>query len=87
MNDPGLKKTEHNKLKYQRRSLFPLPQWDTLLSNIGGSLGLFVGVSLISILEMFEMIIDIIFVGYKRCMRGDKRISQMSTTGEAVRFR
>ncbi|XP_063609073.1 degenerin-like protein asic-1 [Penaeus indicus] len=56
----------------------PAYSWDTLLSNIGGSLGLFVGVSLISILEVFEMIIDVIFAGFKRCTGGGKKVSHKS---------
>ncbi|XP_069975235.1 degenerin-like protein asic-2 [Penaeus vannamei] len=55
-----------------------LCQWDTLLSNIGGSLGLFIGVSLISILEMIEMIIDFIVIGFRRCTGRGKKISQTS---------
>ncbi|XP_042890714.1 uncharacterized protein LOC122265444 [Penaeus japonicus] len=55
----------------------PAYSWDTLLSNIGGSLGLFVGVSLISLLEMMEMFIDMIIIAYRRCT-GIKRISQTS---------
>ncbi|ROT60772.1 hypothetical protein C7M84_021634 [Penaeus vannamei] len=61
--------------------------WDTLLSNIGGSLGLFIGVSLISILEMIEMIIDFVLIGFRRCTGRGKKISQMSATGETLRLR
>ncbi|XP_047502615.1 acid-sensing ion channel 2-like [Penaeus chinensis] len=63
---------------YQVTEESPAYSWDTLLSNIGGSLGLFVGVSLISILEVIEMIIDVIFAGFKRCTGGGKRVSRVS---------
>jgi len=33
-----------------------------LISNIGGTLGLFIGFSFISVLELFELIAEYIFV-------------------------
>jgi len=37
-------------------------QFIDLISNIGGSLGLFVGISFISFLELFEILVEIIFI-------------------------
>jgi hypothetical protein len=34
--------------------------WDTLLGNIGGQLGLFIGISILSVVEMFEILFEII---------------------------
>jgi hypothetical protein len=33
--------------------------WDTLLGNIGGQLGLFIGISILSVVEMFEILFEI----------------------------
>ncbi|XP_068220935.1 amiloride-sensitive sodium channel subunit beta-like [Palaemon carinicauda] len=43
----------------------PAYTFDTLISNIGGSLGLFIGVSIISIVELFEFIIDIVLLSMR----------------------
>ncbi|MPC15366.1 Low-density lipoprotein receptor-related protein 1B [Portunus trituberculatus] len=40
--------------------------WDTLLSNLGGSLGLFVGVSMVSIMEVLELLLDIFLLTLRR---------------------
>ncbi|XP_066937274.1 uncharacterized protein [Macrobrachium rosenbergii] len=47
----------------------PAYTFDTLLSNIGGSLGLFIGVSVISIVEVIEFFVDI-FLTSIRSRRG-----------------
>jgi hypothetical protein len=49
-------------LKYTLISQQPKMQFIDLISNIGGSLGLFVGISFISFLELFEILIEIIFI-------------------------
>ncbi|XP_037778101.1 acid-sensing ion channel 1B-like [Penaeus monodon] len=47
----------------------PAYTWDTLLSNIGGSLGLFIGVSLVSILEVLEFLWDVCRISLRRCRK------------------
>jgi hypothetical protein len=49
-------------LKYTLISQQPKMQFIDLISNIGGSLGLFVGISFISFLELFEILVEIIFI-------------------------
>jgi len=53
-------------LKYTLISQQPKMQFIDLISNIGGSLGLFVGISFISFLELFEILIEIIFVHFEK---------------------
>ncbi|XP_069969679.1 uncharacterized protein [Penaeus vannamei] len=50
----------------------PAYTWDTLLSNIGGSLGLFIGVSLVSILEVLEFLWDVCSISLRRCRKTGK---------------
>ncbi|XP_042857069.1 low-density lipoprotein receptor-related protein-like [Penaeus japonicus] len=50
----------------------PAYTWDTLLSNIGGSLGLFIGVSLVSILEVLEFLWDVCCISLRRCRKPGK---------------
>ena len=37
-----------------------------LVSNIGGTLGLFLGISFLSFIELFELIIEILFIFFKK---------------------
>jgi len=53
-------------LKYTLISQQPKLQFIDLISNIGGSLGLFVGISFISFLELFEILIEIIFIYFEK---------------------
>jgi hypothetical protein len=53
-------------LKYTLISQQPKMQFIDLISNIGGSLGLFVGISFISFLELFEILIEIIFIHFEK---------------------
>jgi len=52
-------------LRYTWINQQPKMQFIDLISNIGGSLGLFVGISFISFLELFEILIEIIFVYFE----------------------
>ena len=52
-------------LRYTWINQQPKIQFIDLISNIGGSLGLFVGISFISFLELFEILIEIIFIYFK----------------------
>jgi hypothetical protein len=36
-----------------------------LLSDIGGTLGLFIGISLLSLIEIVEILIELLFISYK----------------------
>jgi hypothetical protein len=53
-------------LKYTLISQQPKLQFIDLISNIGGSLGLFVGISFISFLELFEILVEIIFIYFEK---------------------
>ena len=53
-------------LKYTLISQQPKMHFIDLISNIGGSLGLFVGISFISFLELFEILIEIIFIHFEK---------------------
>jgi hypothetical protein len=48
----------YDDLKYTSISERPLFDGFDLISNIGGSLGLFLGISFISFLELFEIIFE-----------------------------
>jgi len=52
----------YEEFKYTLIYQQPKMQIIDLISNIGGSLGLFVGISFISFLELFEILIEIIFI-------------------------
>ncbi len=49
-------------LKYTLITQKPKIELFGLISNIGGTLGLFIGFSFISVLELFELIAEYIFV-------------------------
>ena len=50
----------YNSLSYTETTESPLMDIVTLLANIGGTLGLFLGLSLIQIFELFDIFIEII---------------------------
>ena len=52
-------------LGYIKRSQTPKMSGFSLLNEIGGALGLFVGVSFLSLLEFLEFLFEIILVFYK----------------------
>ena len=37
-------------------------QWEKLMADLGGLLGLFVGISALSVMELFELIVDVCFL-------------------------
>lgn len=51
----------YSELKYVSISQTPKTQPADLVSNIGGILGLFIGVSFLSFIEIFEVVLEIIF--------------------------
>ncbi|XP_037781045.1 amiloride-sensitive sodium channel subunit alpha-like [Penaeus monodon] len=62
-------------ISYELIDESPTYTWDTLLCNLGGSLGLFVGVSMLSILEVLELLVDLCILTFSKKKRGreDKR--------------
>jgi len=70
-------------------------QWTTLISNTGGNLGLFVGMSIITLLELADYLIDVLLIlispslyHYSHCLRRGKKVdndnkSSMSPTKNA----
>ncbi|XP_069171445.1 uncharacterized protein [Procambarus clarkii] len=56
----------------------PAYTWDTLVSNVGGALGLFIGMSLITIVEFLELMVDVILLCFQSRWKS-KPDSQMKT--------
>ena len=52
----------YSDLKYTSVSQIPKVSLEDLISNIGGTLGLFIGISFLSFIEIFDMILVILFV-------------------------
>jgi hypothetical protein len=65
-------------LKYTQISASPAMLLGDLIANIGGTLGLFVGVSVLSFVEILELGINIILLYYKK-QKVDKEISKNQT--------
>ena len=65
-NDSFIISVFYEDLKYTWINQKPKMQFIDLISNIGGSLGLFVGISFISFLELFEILIEIIFIYFEK---------------------
>ncbi|ROT70948.1 hypothetical protein C7M84_010752 [Penaeus vannamei] len=59
-------------ISYELIDESPTYTWDTLLCNLGGSLGLFVGVSMLSILEVLELLVDLCILTFSQKKRGRK---------------
>ncbi|XP_047481305.1 FMRFamide-activated amiloride-sensitive sodium channel-like [Penaeus chinensis] len=57
-------------ISYELIDESPTYTWDTLLCNLGGSLGLFVGVSMLSILEVLELLVDLCILTFSKKKRG-----------------
>lgn len=57
------------------------PVWTelTLISSFGGQLGLFVGISLLSFVEIFELIIKVIILKYKEFQAKSVKIFDFKT--------
>ena len=56
----------YSNLEYTLLKEIPKTKPYDLVSNFGGTLGLFVGVSFISFVEIFEIIIEILFLIFKK---------------------
>ena len=60
-------------------------QWARFIGTMGGLLGLYVGVSFVSILEILECIVDMIFYGWKKAKHIKQRSKERVTpTGEFI---
>jgi hypothetical protein len=55
----------YNELKYTLISEEPKTEMFNFISNIGGILGLFLGISFLSFIEIFEIIFEIMFIFFK----------------------
>ncbi|XP_071517138.1 uncharacterized protein [Panulirus ornatus] len=60
----------------------PTYTWDTLLSNLGGSLGLFVGVSMVSLMEVLELLLDLLILGIRRSHQPRRRRPSPAPTSD-----
>ena len=56
----------YDDLRYTQMSQSELMTFDDLLSNVGGTLGLFIGISILSFAEIFELIFQIIFILFEK---------------------
>lgn len=65
-------------LKYTVVSENPKTEFFSLISNIGGLLGLFIGTSFMSFVEIIEILFEIIFIFYES--RISKRVVTVSKT-------
>nr|XP_053638313.1 uncharacterized protein LOC128692952 isoform X1 [Cherax quadricarinatus] len=52
-------------LNYEIIQESPAYTWDTLVSNVGGNLGLFIGMSLMTVVELMEFLVDVILIYFK----------------------
>jgi hypothetical protein len=60
-----------DEIKTTEISETPTMTFENMLANIGGTLGLFIGVSLLSFVELIELLFEIIFVLTNKC--GNKK--------------
>ena len=49
-------------LKYTKVSQIAKMNFEDLLSNVGGTLGLFIGISFLSIIEVFDLLLQVMFI-------------------------
>ena len=54
----------YKELKYTRISQEPNTMLFNVISNVGGILGLFLGISFLSFMEIFEMLFQIIYIKF-----------------------
>ncbi|XP_050712337.1 amiloride-sensitive sodium channel subunit alpha-like isoform X2 [Eriocheir sinensis] len=47
-------------LSYEKIEESPAYTWDTLICNVGGNLGLFLGMSIVTVVELFEFLFDLV---------------------------
>jgi len=56
----------YNDFKYTLISEEPKTELFNFISNIGGILGLFLGISFLSFIEIFEILFEIVFILFKK---------------------
>ena len=56
----------YDELTYTRVSQSPKMSFEDLLSNVGGTLGLFIGISFLSFAEIFEILFQVIFILFEK---------------------
>lgn len=65
---------------FQERPSYPLI---ALIADIGGILGLYLGITFVSFVELFELLINLLLYGRYMTMKGDKK--QNSNNGGGPR--
>jgi len=51
-----------------------MDEWD-LISNIGGNLGLFIGISFLNLVELIELIIEIIIISVQKKSSSKRKVN------------
>ncbi|ESO89095.1 hypothetical protein LOTGIDRAFT_229019 [Lottia gigantea] len=69
----------YRELNYQTVATKATYQIEDLLANIGGQLGLFVGLSVISILEFIELLIDFVCIAVSKCFCSSKKENKVKS--------
>ncbi|XP_033126039.1 degenerin mec-10-like [Anneissia japonica] len=62
-------------LSYVSISENPAYSWEGLFGDIGGTLGLYIGLSLLTVVEFFEFFMDILLLGFKKVFKRNKVLS------------
>ncbi|XP_071546848.1 uncharacterized protein [Panulirus ornatus] len=65
-----------NSLTHETIQESPAYTWDTLVCNVGGNLGLFIGMSIVTIVELMELMVD---VGLLSCRSYRRRHARVTT--------
>ena len=66
-------------LTHKHLSVFCLLQPLSLISDFGGQCGLWLGLSMVAVFELFELIMDLIIICAKRCKARRERQAQVGT--------
>lgn len=69
----------YDELKYTEMTNLPAMLLPDLIANIGGLMGLFVGISLLSFIEFFELIINFFIIYYRK--RQKRKIERNTRNG------
>ncbi|XP_069988901.1 degenerin-like protein asic-1 isoform X2 [Penaeus vannamei] len=64
----------------------PAYTWDTLVCNVGGNLGLFIGMSLVTIVEVFEFLLDLGLLCFtsRRKTKPESQLVEVKPTGRVA---
>ena len=63
----------YKNLKYSEIKQIPKTQFSDLVSQIGGTLGLFIGFKLLSCIEILQFLLEIVFIFFKKLTSFNKR--------------